>query len=76
MTQAIKPGLDRRVAKAIYKRWVMVTERGGNFDEAFDLGLARVAIRAIACELPPIQAARLLKAAGIERKHTQARSSR
>ena len=67
MTKPIKPGLDRRVAKNVRSAIEQFIDNSYTIDE-MDIGIAHAAIRAIARELPPTQAARLLKAAGIERQ--------
>lgn len=70
MTTPIKPGLDRRVAKRLDDCWMAFANRPGPHypREWISSYACDTAIRAIASELPPTQAARLLKAAGIEIK--------
>lgn len=70
MTKPIKPGLDRRVAEKLDSSWLAYinsSNRPWTRQWIGDVGCI-IAIRAIARELPPTQAARLLKAAGIEKK--------
>ncbi len=68
MSGSIKPRLDRRVAKALNAAYMAAATRGCGTWREMDEYVAPRIVRVVARELPPIQAARLLRAAGIEQK--------